>query len=176
MEYEQLRQQAQDGDVLMVEGRAFISRFIRMFSGESVSHIAVLFWLDGGLFVAEFLEGKNYLITPASQWFEEYKKNKFQVLFGMAPKMVRGNAAISQVVAKYRADKSLQAYGWWTFLRIWVAQWTNKNYQVKAKVCSTFVAAVWSECGYRFARTPDPGDYLAMCQLTMPVTFDPAQP
>jgi hypothetical protein len=175
MEYAQLRQQAQDGDVLLVEGKALISRFIRAFSGESISHVAMLFWIGTGLFVAEFIEGDDtpYNIVPASQWFDQYKG--IQVLFGMAPAMVRGKAGVMATVEQFRATKKPK-YGWWTFPVILLAQWTNKDYKVGGKVCSTFVEAAWSACGYKFSRTPDPGDYIAMCQLTMPVSTSPVQP
>jgi hypothetical protein len=169
MDYQQLRAQAKDGDVFLVEGKAAISRFIRCCTGESVSHAAMLVWIEKGLYVAEYYEGPQgpFILSPASLWFEKYPAET--VLYGVAPDCVRGNPSVLQMVTTYRDSPKKPDYGWYEFPKIWLAQWTGKTCKQTGLVCSTYVMKVWESCKYIFKETPDPGDYIRLCQMTFPI-------
>ena len=162
MNYSEMRLAAKTGDILLVEGKGFFSRLVRVVTGESISHVALLFWLDGGLFVAEMIEGKGYQILPASQWFPAAGP----VLFGCAPQVVQDlPKTILRTIAKYRDNKKQQRYGYCSLLKVWWAQVTGKQIKVHQRVCSTFVQDVWEQCGFHFKQTADPGDYLGLCRF-----------
>jgi hypothetical protein len=167
MTYSEMRQLAQTGDVLLVEGKGFFSKMVRVVTGESISHVALLFWLDGGLFVAEMIEGKGYQIMPASQWFP---RAAGPVLFGAAPVSVQSRGdTILAIIASYRDTKKKQRYGYLSLLKVWWAQITGQQIKVHQRVCSTFVQDVWEQCGFHFAQLADPGDYLALCRYVCAV-------
>lgn len=163
MTYPELREQAQNGDVILLEGSGFVSKFIRVFTGQSISHVALLVWLDSGLFIAEMIEGVGYQIKPASERIPAYKGI---VYYGKAPKVVNDSpGCILKSVLEYRADKSKQRYGYFTLFSVWWSQIRHKNIEVKKKVCSTFIADVWNWCRFKFSETPDPGNYVNLCQF-----------
>lgn len=163
MIYSEMRLSAKTGDLLLVKGKGFFSQMVRVVTGESISHVALLFWLDGGLFVAEMIEDNGYQILPASQWFPGAAG---PVLFGCAPKVVQDcPKTILGTIARYRDDKKRQRYGYLSLLKVWWAQITGKQIKVHQRVCSTFVQDVWEQCGFHFQQTADPGDYLGLCRF-----------
>lgn len=166
MTYEQMRPQAQTGDVLLVKG----NRLVRFLTSESYSHTALLVVAeDGGLWVYEFVEGVGYQAMPASQWFAD--RTGVQVWFGKAPaKVTLAPEKVAAVALGYRDKSGLRKkYGWLSLLKVWAAQitgWRIKTYQ---KVCSTFVQQCWEATGYRLKQTADPGDIAESCQALIPV-------
>ncbi|WP_027714913.1 hypothetical protein [Desulfuromonas sp. TF] len=169
MTYESMRMTARTGDVLLVRG----NRFVRIFSAESVSHVAVLVWMPGpkgefrggGLWVFEFVEGEGYQSMPASQWFE---RRKGQMIFhGVAPDVVRAaREGVYKAATRYRTEKGIRRwYGWLSLVTVWASQIIRRPIPVWAKVCSTFAQEVWEAAGFReFERTADPGDFMELCQ------------
>ncbi|HMM59450.1 MAG TPA: hypothetical protein PKC25_04875, partial [Candidatus Rifleibacterium sp.] len=102
MIYSDLREIAKTGDIILLGGTGVVSRIIRVLTGQSISHVAALFWLDGGLFIAEMVEGVGYQIVPASQRLSAMKGI---VYFGQAPKVVQDDPdSIMRVISLYRAD------------------------------------------------------------------------
>jgi len=165
MNYDEMRTRALSGDVILLEGTGFVSKAIRVLTGQSISHIALLVWMEGGLFIAEMVEGNGYVITPASQ---RLKTLKGIVYFGAAPKVVtvEPEKVLAQVL-EYRADKKKQQYGYLSLLKVWWAQLVHKSYTPTRKVCSTFVQETWQECGFTFAQTADPGDFMGHCRYVV---------
>lgn len=162
MTYPELRAKAKSGDVILLEGNGFVSKIIRAATGQSISHIAVLVWLADGLFIAEMVEGVGFQLSPASQRIPALKGI---VYFGAAPKVVQDqHGKVVQCVIGYRADKKKQKYGYASLLKVWWAQLWHKEYKTRQKVCSTFVQEIWECCGFNFAQTADPGDYVGLCQ------------
>lgn len=162
MIYSDLREIAKTGDIILLEGTGIVSRIIRVLTGQSISHVAALFWLDGGLFIAEMVEGVGYQIVPASQRLSAMKGI---VYFGSAPKVVQdATDSIMGVICSYRTDKTKQGYGYLSLIKVWWAQIRRKPYRTRGKVCSTFVQELWESAGYHFDQLADPGDYVRRCR------------
>jgi hypothetical protein len=163
--YKSLRNNAKSGDVLMIEGRGWVSRLIRAFTGQSVSHVALLLWIGDSLFVAEMKEFHGYRFRPASCWVEDALRSGF-VFYGMAPGHIRMQCpGISDTALRYRN----KPYSYTALFRVWWAQITRSKVP-GGLVCSTFVQRVWEECGYQFTQTADPGDYLRLCDSVTSIT------
>ena len=154
--YDWLRDEAHNGDVLLVESRGVIGTAIRMLTGQQFSHVAMLLWLeDATLWVVEMKEGIGYRITPASQRVPEMCKGA-RIYFGRAPLKVTANPDLVRSTAlQYRGSR----YSYWTLVTTWLAQVFRRQLP-NGLVCSTFVQRVWEACGIRFRQTADPGDYM----------------
>lgn len=159
MNYAEIREQAIDGDVMLVEGRGFVSRFIRAFTGQNISHVAILIWINNGLYVVEMKERIGFRMMPASQWV---KQAGHILYYGKAPDGVRTYPQIArQAALKLRGEK----YGYLSLFGVWLSQFSGKNRKGRQLVCSTAIQRVWNACGYRFDQTPDPGDFVRLCQF-----------
>lgn len=170
MTYAEFREVAQTGDVLLVRG----SLLVRIFSAESISHVALVVWMpNGGLWVFEFVEGVGYQGLPASEWFERRKDQT--ILHGVAPKSVRIYAfKIVEFVTSYRNKNSWKKkYGWGTLLVVWLSQITGRKYNTLMEVCSTFVQEAWEHAKYMgFTKVADPGEFLLHCSSYKPVRWE----
>lgn len=164
MNYKAFRPHAKDGDVLMVEGRGWVSRIIRAVTGQQISHVALLLWFGEHLFVAEMKEFRGYRLIPASMWFEDTVRTGY-VQWGRAPQGVRGKAGVKAHALKYRNAR----YSYRALLRVWLAQITRSKTDA-GLVCSTFVQRVWESVGHTFDQDADPGDYMRLCDRKDNVT------
>lgn len=171
MTYDEMRQKAVTGDVILVRG----NRFVRVFTAESVSHVAVLVWMpdDGGLWVFEFVESEGYLSMPASQWF--HKRRGQAIYHGIAPDRVhRFPQEVFTAATRYRdSSTASRRYGWLSLVTVWVSQLVRRRLPVRGRVCSTFAQEVWEATGWiGFSRTADPGDFIEVCQRLTPVQLE----
>ncbi len=167
LSYQELRATACDGDVLLVEGRGWVSALIRALTGQSISHVAVLLWFDEHLFVAEMKEFHGYRLRPASLWVDDSLASG-SVYYGAAPRaVVEDGDGIIAAALSYRNHR----YSYVSLLSVWLAQIFRRRLS-GGLVCSTFVQRIWETCGYHFDQTADPGDYLRMCEFVLPVTGD----
>lgn len=157
-EYKDARHEMMSGDILMVKATGFVSRFIRVLTGESINHVALVLHQPHGVFVVEMREGKGWQMMPASQWMEAQAKNV--VLWGKMPTNKRGAYCFESYAMKQR-DRN---YSYWTLLTVWLSQLTRRT-QHGNLVCSTFVQRCWAKCEYHmFPRLADPGDFLEHAQ------------
>lgn len=165
MTYNELRDSIKTGDVLLLEGRHFFSRIVRVFTGQQASHVALFVWLDDGLWIAEMLTSSGYTLTPASDRIPQISD---QMYLGVAPAVVRdGASAAKSVVMKYRERG--KRYGFYSLLKVWWAQLWQSRPDTEQRVCSTFVQEVWEACGFKFNQLADPGDFFRLCEYTIPV-------
>lgn len=178
MLYSELRDQAETGDVLMVEGRGLISLIIRMFTAEKLSHVGVLCWLDDQktcLVVVEMKEFLGWRINRASDWIEDVFDDGNNVYFGKAPKTVSDYEAIHQYLFKRRKLK----YDYFGLIKIWWSQLRRKGFRKAidertAEVCSTFAAGAWGAGNWlKPDKDFDPGDFFEYAQWTSIVRLDP---
>lgn len=163
MRYSDIRGIAKTGDVLLVEGRGFVSQLIRAVTGQSMSHVAVLVWFGETLWVAEMKEFFGYRLRPASLWIEDALVGG-NVYFGEAPQAVRlatdhQNKIVLDALFSYRNTR----YSYAALVTVWWAQIRRKKLAA-GLVCSTFVQRVWEATGYEFRQTADPGDYVRLCE------------
>lgn len=169
MNYTDFRDQAQTGDLLLVEGRGLVGTFVRMITGQQASHVAVLLWIRDGLWVAE-MRSRGYTLTRASQRIVEMAESG-QVYWGKKPKALQWQVeTLIGAALRYRG----QRYSWWTLVTVWLAQ-VSRRRMPRNLVCSTLVEKVWSAGGYEFAQTPDPGDFFKLCQSVTPLIVDPLE-
>lgn len=168
MTYKELKTLVKTGDVLAVRG----SMFVRTFTAESYSHVAVLVWMpDGGLWVFEFKERCGFRSMPASEWFQEFKGK--DVYWVTAPEIVHKHPdRVLEKVLKYRNPDAKVQYGWLSFISIWFSQLFNCKIPVVFRVCSTFVQKVWEYAYYEgFCRTADPGDIVQEGSMLIKLGF-----
>lgn len=161
MDYPTLRKLAKDGDVLMLEGQGLVSLLVRMATGQQISHVAMLVWIDGGLWVAEMQELRGYRLTPASARVPELCQAGF-VYFGQAG--IVSTSAILDTVKHFRGAR----YSYWTLFTVWLAQLFRFRAPAKL-VCSTFVQRCWEAAGKTFTQTADPGDFMRLCLRNHPL-------
>lgn len=163
--YASIRPFIKNGDVLGVKSRGAVAWSIRGLTGESLNHVAMLVRIEGGVWVAEMLEGTGYRLTPASQWMSERASD--QVFWIQAPGMVRGKAKILDYVLQSRAKPP--RYSYWTLISVWWSQLRNRRTR-GLMVCSTWVERAWSFVGYPlFDRLADPGDFFEHGQAVIPI-------
>ena len=174
MYYEELRQQAQDGDFILCKRRALAAIGIRVFTAESFNHLAGLVWLGDGLWVSEMLGKGGHTLTPASTWARRRLAAGEELLWGQAPDVVRGNPAVRQAVELAREEQ--YPYGHPSLVSVWLSQVFNVPLRGAAGVvCSTYWAQVFEDCGYDgFDRLPDPGDFLQHAVCAAPLHPRPA--
>lgn len=169
MNYAEFRDQAQTGDVLLVEGTGLFSTCIRVLTGQQASHVAILLWLGGyggGLWVAE-MRGQGYTLTRASQRVPEMAEHG-HVYWGKAPQHLRWRVeGMRDTALSFRGSR----YSWWTLVTVWCAQIMRRRVP-RSLVCSTLVEKVWTAVGYQFTRTPDPGDFFKLCEAVTPLQID----
>ena len=173
MTYQELRQVAMTGDVLLVRG----SMWVRLLTAESYSHAALLVWDEAdGLWVYEFLEGQGYQSMPASQWFEERAGRGQELYYGEAPEIVRAQPwRVTQAARSYRDRGLRRRYGWLSLLTVWWSQIRGKRLPVWFRVCSTFVQECWEAAGFQeFERTADPGDIAMVCDTLHRIDYQEA--
>jgi len=155
MNYTAVRASAVTGDVIMAQGFSPVSRLIRAFTGEKVSHIGMLLWLGDGLFISEFVEFKGYNLLPASLWVEDLLSKGDHLFYGKAPASVReASSDVARKAFKWRRAR----YGYLTLPKIWWSQWSQSQLTVDRVVCSTYIDDMWKP-NFEFPKTSDPGDY-----------------
>lgn len=60
------------GDIVAFSSDTMIGRFIRMFTGETYSHMALVWVIENRVFTVEALDGKGVLIRPLSELLPYY--------------------------------------------------------------------------------------------------------
>ncbi len=170
----ELLTRAQNGDVLLVKGERGISRWIRILTGESYSHVAVLVWVVVGpireLFVYEFVEGTGYQVMTLGKWIESRQGQ--MVFYGVAPDVVREHPdAVAHAAESFRdASRFRRSYGYLSLAKIWVSQLIRRPISVMQKACSTYAQYVWRGARYdNIKRTADPGDIAEHCRALHPL-------
>lgn len=162
--YDEARRVAQTGDVLLVEGRGWIGTAIRVLTGQQYSHVALCVWLDGGLWVAEMLEGVGFRLTPASQWT---RKTSDKMSLGVAQDAVHADSQlIANAIMQARANPP--DYSYWSLVTVWLSQILRRPLPA-GRVCSTLVQRVWELSGLEFDETADPGNIARACYQIFPI-------
>ena len=174
MKISELKKRAKNGDVLLVKSESTIGKLIRVFTGESFSHVAVLLWAPGlkgnDLVVYEFVEGVGHQSMSLAAWVDE---RPGQLLFyGVAPDQVHQSPLKARAAAEYYRTAPLlkRAYGYLSLAKVWLSQLIRCRIPVRQKVCSTFAQEIWRCAGYDdIGRTADPGDIAENCQTLYPI-------
>lgn len=166
MRYNNLRTVIKTGDICGCEGKGFVQRIIRKATGQSFNHVAMFVWIEKGLYIFEFVEGEGFRFVPASQWVATRLKKKQYLYWGMAPKKVRDRPdVISAHVTTIREGKrSKRNYNYWELPVLWAANTFGFNVEELSGVCSTAISVAWKKCGFRFEKSPRPGDYMHYCE------------
>lgn len=162
MTYNDLRPLLHTGDLLLVQG----AWWIRVATGESVSHVGLVLRRGSGVWVADYTWRSGYRVVPASQWLAERAHRR--LWWGRAPLPVR--AAPQQVLwqaDRWRADPP--PYAWWELPAIWWHQLLGRPYRARGPQCHSYVYTIWRAAGYAEPPPRDPGDYLSRCDEIRPV-------
>ena len=156
MKYAEVREQIKTGDVLLVESGQLFGVLIRILTAQQISHVAMFLWIDKSLFLVDITASKDYQLVPASLRLRQLDK-KAKLYWGKAPEPVASCTKLAAAALRYREMDP--EYSYFTLLLVWWGQ-LRKRSTPSRLVCSTLVARLWSLCGFRFAYTPDPGDYM----------------
>lgn len=170
----ELKDRAKSGDPLLVKSEKPVGVLVRVLTGESTSHVAVLVWVtvEGGraLLVYEFVEGIGHQVVPVEKWLADRAGQK--ITFGVAPAVVHARPHRVQAAAESYTDASRfkRSYGYLSLVKVWLSQLIRCRIPVRQKVCSTYVQEVWRSAGYdQIPRTADPGDIAEHCQSLYPI-------
>jgi len=160
MRYAELRRKAGIGDVLLVSGDDAMSRLLRAATASQYSHIAVLVWLEGGLWVSEVKPKTGYTLTHASKRIPQMLAQG-TVRWGAAP-IVVARRLMLRAVTRYRdgaGDDALDpGYSYWSGLTVWLSQLTGYALPHRM-ICSTYAQEVWEAGGLTFDGPADPEDF-----------------
>jgi hypothetical protein len=168
MNYEQLKKTALTGDLILVEGKGAVGRLIRVVTGQQMSHVAVLMWLDGGLWVAEMREFHGFSLQPASQRLPEMARDGL-LYHACAPQAVHDQPEIV-IDAILRTRDERPRYSYWTLLTVWLSQLLERKIP-GAMVCSTFAQRLWERCHIAFDKSADPGDFVRLTTRLTPLVL-----
>ncbi len=170
----ELKRRAKTGDALLVKSESAFGVLIRMLTGESTSHAAIVVWLYTGttrlLLVYEFVEGIGHQVLPLEKWLSDRAGQKIE--YGVAPEVVRQNPLPAETAAEAYTDAShfKKSYGYLSLIKVWISQLLRFRIPVRQKVCSTYVQEVWRCAGYDLIPyTADPGDIAEHCQARFPL-------
>ena len=165
--YQDLRPEIKTGDVVLVKGEGLISKLIRAFSGESISHVGMFLVIDEGVFIIEFKEMEGFKFTPASLRLLDLAEGG-QLFYGTAPEILR-NPKADKLMNDSAFSLRQGKYGYLTLMKIWWAQMTKSDIPVNKVVCSTYVQRNWKAGGYEMSVTADPGNISEHCQTVQPI-------
>jgi hypothetical protein len=159
-------QTVQTGDVLLVKGNGLISKFIRVLTGESYSHVAMLCVNDlGHVCVREFVEGTGYKFTPSVlMWMQ--KREGQEIFYGEAPiELDRYKTSVASSNFPFS-----ESYGYASLFKVLAGQIFNVKFTTRQKVCSTYIQHCWETGGFKdFDATADPGDIANYCECVAPL-------
>lgn len=157
--YNAARDQLQSGDVLVVKGTHLVGRLIRMFTGESVNHAALIHRNDQGIWVTEMREGEGHVgPTPASQWIKETTAKGREVFWGEFPGKLRGHSCHEKFAKRMEGTR----YSYWSLPVIWWSQFRRNKVPEGHVVCSTYVQMDWEIAKYtKMKGSADPGNFFS---------------
>ncbi len=164
-DYAWLRERAQNGDVLSVQSSGIGSVIIRALTAEKANHVAALFWMGEGLFVAEMRLIGGFKISPASDWFVRNCKSK--IWYNPAPQKVLSQPELVKTeILSFRGSH----YSLLTLVSVFVSQ-IIKRKTPNGLVCSTLIQRIWEACKVVFHKTADPGDIVTKSGRSFLVSY-----
>ena len=172
MKYDEFRIIAKTGGLLGAHGHGIIGTIIRVATGESLQHVAILFWEGDGLFVAEFIEGTGFQIMAASQWVK--KRKKYIIYYGYPPEEVLNNQElVKKLIYSIRDDDNAfkRNYNYWELPIVWFANIFGHSVSSLGGVCSSFVGRIYDKCGVK-KHMQVPGDMFEICDSFGKITYD----
>lgn len=166
MDYANLRARAATGDLILLEARHLVGILVRVLTGQQISHVALLVWIDEGLWIAE-MRNAGFSLAPASQRLPEMACEG-PLYWGRAPAAVQMvTSAVARTILGFRGAR----YSWWSLVAVWVAQLLRRHMPSRL-VCSTLVERAWASAGMTFRQTPDPGDFMRYCDSVSPLWIE----
>jgi cell wall-associated NlpC family hydrolase len=136
------------GDVLLVKG----PWHVRVATGESFSHVAMVFQNGRQLMISEYNLG-GYKEWTFDAWYKAQKGRP--VMLGFVPDSVNQTMLVS-AIDKYKG----RPYSFLAGIRVWWSTLTGKRTSA-GMVCSTYIQKCWEFCGFpKKGKLFDPGDFL----------------
>ena len=160
MNLTQLIDTAKTGDILTTRS----SIWVRLFTGESFSHSAIVLKEFDETYVVETHENVNdTTVTKLSEWVNEYD----EIWLGIPPTIITQNRLqVEAGIYRYLdQDKHELKYGYKTLpLVFWNQVFPSKKFNHKLNVCSTLVGELWRLTGWdNDGKLMDPGDVFVEC-------------
>jgi hypothetical protein len=183
MSYQKARELIKNGDVLTFAGNWFMSKLIRWWTGDLVSHVGLACWMKFGkdsidrLCILESMEPGGCRLLPLSHLLPEYWSNDVPVFWQkiLIPE-IRGEEVLGFALSKW-GDKYAS---WLQFISImwpWFRKMRSKI-GLPVKIggnrfhCSELVTRAFESAGFKSNKEPaltTPGDVQKFSCLSQPV-------
>ena len=138
MNYEQLRSQAQDGDIVFfhTNPRDWMSRLTGLVTRSRFSHAAFVFWYRDRLMIVESTTHQGSRIVTMST----YADREFE--------LIKAPLLWSSIEDQALKQSGRASYGWWSAIYIGIREWLFTHAHIKLPpdrdnrnlACSEFVA------------------------------------
>jgi len=168
MQYNEIRDQIETGDLISVRsGDSILNRATKFFTGPYI-HSGQAFWIGGRLWVTELNGGRNHAI-PLSQ----LDGLEFDV--HARPDGITAEAC--ELAILDNLGRKVE-YGYPALLAIGLVEWLKLNVVVKWSkilVCSGYAVKNWQDAGWKGAasRVISPTKLAGMVRFKFPVTVPP---
>ncbi len=147
-QYDDVRNQIRNGDVLMYRGRSFVSRLIRCFTKSRYSHAGLAVWWNDRLMVMEAVR-KGVIVNPLSVNVARYDG---RVEWFASVNEIPENERIELV--RFAQQELGKEYATWKIIAIGLAILFGKSIETKDKLrrerrlfCSYYVAQAYNSIG-----------------------------
>lgn len=169
MNNQTLENSLRTGQILLTRNtRGPLGKFIRVATGESFAHAAIVERKGNQAFVHEMSAGKGgHRKVPFAEWLNEY--GRYGVTLG-TPKGLENadQGKISDILNDFQGE----SYGWLGLLRVWLSQVFHGRFGMRPKwiVCSTFAQVMLERgLGVETKGLLDPGDLAKFCVNRMDI-------
>lgn len=171
MQYEEIRDQIETGDLISIRSaKSLLNRMTKFFTGP-YTHSGQAIWMAGRLWVTELNGGRNHLI-PLSQ----LRGTEFDV-HARPPELT---AEACEVAILENLGRKVN-YGYAALVAIGLIEWLKLTLVVKWSkilVCSGYCIKNWQDAGWKGAasRVVSPTKLAGMVRLKFAVTLPPPSP
>ncbi len=157
LEYDDIRHQFADADLMMFEGKTFGSRFIQWVSGSRFSHVGLIAYWGDRYMLLQAEPGKGVQAVPLSIAVAKYKGT---VEWYQLKDDARSIVDLDKLLGEARIDLGLE-YNWkiglrWTAHELWGWRPGKKKVRPKALFCSQFVERCFQVGGLSLTAEYDP--------------------
>jgi hypothetical protein len=168
--YEMMRRHARIGDTIACDRKGLMSWGIKLFTLSKYNHTAVIYVSDDhdSVWVAEMLQGKGLLWTPASDWIRDKLNRGIGLRYCFRPTGTNDEESMTEFMIKSRASNL--KYGWGSLFKILAGQVLRLRYNTASLVCSTFAQSIHEIGGYQgYSVLADPDDIQEHSQITFKI-------
>lgn len=161
--YKEIREQIQDGDILLCSGNYPLSQLIKKVTNSQYSHVAFVLWFNDRLMVLESVESVGVRMVPLSFYTENYGNkgrpydgdiyiSRHNVMSELLSSPETSKTEMTHLIGK-ALDLMGKQYGTQELARIALRLTTGIGRQSEddSYICSEYVADCFAENGITFS-------------------------